>query len=163
LRNISPLPGFDPKTAQAVASRYFDCTIPTLSPRCTFLHHPSTDYYRNVLFNPLRAGNTRHPSLGEMVRPREGVHCTDRATEDALQKVATAVECFTPSVQQCCSEAAGVAARRYGAATAKLAMVRNCGFTQTLHTLPAPTEIPKVLIHFKPSGGSEPQPLIGSH
>jgi hypothetical protein len=57
------------------------------------------------------------------VRHREGGYCTDRATEDALQKVVTAVERFTPSVQQCCSEAAGVAARRNSASTAKLTMV----------------------------------------
>jgi len=57
--------------------------------------------------------------------------------EDALQEVATAVEILTPSVQQFCSEAAGVAARRNGASTAKLEMVRNCGFMQTLRTLRA--------------------------
>ena len=28
LRNIFPLPGFDPWTVQPVASRYTDCTIP---------------------------------------------------------------------------------------------------------------------------------------
>ena len=30
--NISPLPGFDPRTVQRVASRYTDCAIP--APRC---------------------------------------------------------------------------------------------------------------------------------
>jgi len=51
------------------------------------------------LFNLLQAGNNRNPSLGETVRLTEGVNSTERATEDALQKVVTAVERFTPSVQ----------------------------------------------------------------
>jgi hypothetical protein len=137
LRKISLLPEIDPRTVQPVASSYTDCAIPALASGRTFLHHPSANYYMDIFFNPLQAGNTRQPSLGETVRPREGVHCTDRDTEDALQKVANAVERFTPSVQMYCSEVAGVAARRSGVSTAKLAMVRNCGFTQTLRTLQA--------------------------
>ena len=137
LRTISHLQGFYPGTVQPAASRYTDCAIPVLPSGCTFLHHPSTNYYRDVLFNPLQTGNTKYPSLGDTVRPRKGVQCTDRATEDAVRKFSTAVEGFTPSVQQCCSEAAGVVARRNGASTVKLAMVRNCGFTQTLCTLRA--------------------------
>jgi len=137
LRKISPLLGFHPRTVQPVAIRYTDGAIQALPSGYTFFHHLSTDYYWDILFNILQAVNTRHPSLGDTVRSREGVHCTDRAMEDALQRVATAVERFTRSVQQCYSEAAGVAARRNGASTAKLEMVRNCGFTQTLRTLRA--------------------------
>jgi hypothetical protein len=84
LWKISPLPGFGPRTVQPVATRYTDCSIPALPSGCIFLHRPSTNYYRDVLFNPLQAGNTRLPSLGETVRPRDGERCIDRATDDAM-------------------------------------------------------------------------------
>ena len=99
LRKTSSQSGFDPRTVQPVASRYSDYAIPALPSGCTLLRHPSTNYYRDVLFNLLQAGNNRNPSLGETVRLTEGVNSTERATEDALQKVVTAVERFTPSVQ----------------------------------------------------------------
>jgi hypothetical protein len=169
LRKISPVTGFHPRTVHPVASRYTDLDdlwyrLSYPSPAISVYISSSSLYcYRDILFNTLQAVNTGHPSLGDTVRCREGVNCTDRAMEDALQNVATAVERFTPSVQQCCSESADVAARRNGAFYSETRNVLKLRiYADTAHTS-CPTPIPKVLIHFKPSGGSEPHPLIGSH
>ena len=68
VRNISPLPGFDPRTVQSVASRYKDCIIPARGPDSSV--GVATDYGLDVPriesrwgrdFPPVQTGPGAHP------------------------------------------------------------------------------------------------------
>ena len=162
LRKMSPLSGFDPRTIQPVAGRYTDCAIPTLPSGCTVLHHPSTNYYRGILFIPLRAGNTRHPSLGDSELQRGcALYWQSYGRRSAKSyhsgwKVYTKRSAVFLRSCWCCSQKKW----RFHSETRNGPKLRiYADIAQTA----CPTAIPKVLIHFKPSGDSEPQPLIGSH